>query len=383
MQLLDFNAIKRAQWMSQRKPYSVLFELTPRCNMNCIHCYLKNKHMCKQMTYDEIVEIIDLLYDIGILFITFTGGEILTREDFIDIYIYAKKKGFLIELFSNGYLFNDSIIEVLREYPPLLVDISIYGANERIYKKVTGIDGAFKKVIDNCIKLKEAGLRVSLKTPVIQPTLSELGRMKKLASDIDVPFVYTFDICSTIDRDICPKRLAVPISVALKYEFLDYYKQLETNTRLSLKEDKDRQDEISKLIENEYIYACNVALNSFVIDYEGNICPCMKLRHYGVKLTKLTFDDVWDGFKCFSEKKASETYVCKGCTARYYCDICPAEMDFLYGNEEVRPDSVCKVAHIRRDFYCGKATFDEAIKEASLFDNKTGGKMNEIYETPN
>lgn len=366
MKLLDFNETKRAIWMAERKPYSVLFELTSHCNMDCIHCYLQNSHVSEQMSYDKIIEIIDLLYDIGILFITFTGGEILTRSDFVDIYLYAKKKGFLVELFSNGYLFNDSIIEVLKEYPPLLVDISIYGSNEQTYRKITGVEGAFKKVIDNCIKLKKAGVRVSLKSPIILPTLDELEDMKKLAEKIDIPFVYTFDICATIDKDECPKKLSVPMSVALRYEFLNYYEQVKNDGRTDLLHDDIRKEEIKRLIENDFVYACNVALNSFVIDYNGNICPCMKLRHKGVKLTRESFAEVWDSFKIFSRKKASDTYACKGCEARYYCDICPAEMDFIYGDDEIRPQGVCKIAQIRKEFYQGHKTFEDALKHASL-----------------
>lgn len=41
LQMLDFDKEKRTKWMKERKPFSVLFEVTPRCNMNCIHCYLK------------------------------------------------------------------------------------------------------------------------------------------------------------------------------------------------------------------------------------------------------------------------------------------------------------------------------------------------------
>ena len=59
----------------------------------------------------------------------------------------------------------------LQEYLPLLVDISLYGANEDTYYKVTGIYGAFNRVLMNCKKLKEAGIRVALKTPVLNETL--------------------------------------------------------------------------------------------------------------------------------------------------------------------------------------------------------------------
>ena len=158
LELLDFDTDKKEKWVKQRLPYSVLFELTARCNMNCVHCYLQNVHDTKELSYDKIIEIIDILYEKGIVFLTFTGGEILLRKDFVDIYLYAKKKGFLVELFTNGYLFDDKIIDALAEYPPLLVDISLYGASENTYRKVTGLQNAFARVIQNCKKLKKVVL---------------------------------------------------------------------------------------------------------------------------------------------------------------------------------------------------------------------------------
>lgn len=361
MQLIDFDSSKRENWVRNRKPFSVLFELTPRCNMNCIHCYLQNNHVCNQLNFEEIIEIIDILYDKGILFLTFTGGEVFTRKDFIDIYLYAKKRGFLVEVFTNGYSINDDIINIFKEYPPLLVDISLYGANEDTYYKVTGIHNAFEKVINNCKRLKDANIRTFLKSPIIKPTLSEIDDMKVLADKIGVQFIYTFEICSTIDGNNGPKNLQVDLSDALKYEFKNFYDQVEKGER-NLRE--DHTDVINDFLNDKHIFTCNVALNSFVIDYQGNFCPCMKLRHKGIKLNKDNFDKIWQEFEIFSQLKASKDYVCKKCKAKYFCDVCPGEMDFLYNDMEYRPEHVCISAKIRKKFYEGEISFDEAIEIA-------------------
>ena len=44
MQVLDFATDKRTEWEKDHKLYSVIFELTPRCNLNCVHCYLNQHH---------------------------------------------------------------------------------------------------------------------------------------------------------------------------------------------------------------------------------------------------------------------------------------------------------------------------------------------------
>ncbi|MFL0248723.1 radical SAM protein [Candidatus Clostridium stratigraminis] len=369
MQLLNFDDDKRKEWIANRKPFSVLFEITAKCNMNCIHCYLQHVHAAKEMSFEKIIEIIDILYEKGILFLTLTGGEILTRKDFLQIYIYAKKKGFLVELFTNGYLFNEDIINALAEYPPLLVDISLYGANEETYKKVTGISDAFSKVIENCKRLKEANVRVSLKSPIIDLTLPELNEMKKLAETLGIPFVYTFEICSTIDKDTRPKNHLVDMAEILRHEFANYYEQIKNGTRNDI---LNYEEVIGTLKNNKMVYSCNVAVNSFVIDFQGNMCPCMKLRHCGIKLSSSNYDNIWADFDKYNKQVATDKYKCKGCDAQYYCDICPADMDLLFGNPEYRADDACKCALIRKAFYEKEISLEQALERANT-------KKREVY----
>ena len=363
IQLLNFDAGKRKKWMQNRCPFSALLELTPVCNMSCIHCYLQEHHFENMLSYAQIIKIIDILYKKGIIFLTFTGGEIFTRKDFLDIYLYAKQKGFLVELFTNGYLIDEPAIQVFKEYPPLLVDVSLYGASELTYQKITGVSGAFEKVVGNCVALKKAGVRVSLKSPIMNETLPELENMKQLAEKIGVPFVYTFEITPTIDRNESPRNYQVPLEVALKYEFKNYYDQMRRGER----NDISNYNEIMEtLIAKDGVYFCNVALNSFVIDYQGRMCPCMKLRHRGISLLDTDFDEIWEGFAVYSRKKASLDYMCSNCDAKYYCDICPAEMDFMYGDEEYRPENACKIAKIRKAFYEKEVTYNEALQIAKV-----------------
>ena len=101
------------------------------------------------------------------------------------------------------------------------------------------------------------------------------------------------------------------------------------------------------------------------------MCPCMKLRHRGIKLEKNNYEKIWSDFKKYSAQIATMDYKCKGCEALYYCDVCPAEMDFLYNDPEYRPENACKCAYIRKAFYENKISFDEALAEAK--ENEKGG----------
>lgn len=354
LKILNFNEDKRREWEDKKQPYSVHFELTPKCNMNCVHCYLQKHHHFKEMSYERIIEILDILYNKGILFITFTGGEIFTRKDFLDIYMYAKKKGFLIELFTNGYSLSDQIIDTFKKYPPILIDISLYGACEETYFKVTGIKGAFNKVVENTKKLIEANVRVAYKSPIITLTLDEMDDMKALADDLGIDCRFSFEIITTIDKDDVTKQYEVPIPKMLEYEFKDYYTHpKEVDERI--KEDMDKPIDY-------HLFNCKIGRDGFLIDYNGKMCPCMKFRHKGKYITKDNFDEIWHRFKEYSKQKASHQFKCLSCDSRHSCDVCSAEMDFLYGDMESRPSHVCTIAKIRKAFYVDKLSLDEALK---------------------
>ena len=81
--------IEEECWRKKRPPYVGGMELTPFCNLKCVHCYLQDCHKKDLMTTEEVKSIIDQLYDEGVLILYFTGGEIFTRPDFMDIYVYA------------------------------------------------------------------------------------------------------------------------------------------------------------------------------------------------------------------------------------------------------------------------------------------------------
>ena len=107
---------------SRRFPLSGSLELTFRCNLRCAHCYAACGHegipQQAELSYAEILNIIDQIAEAGCLWLLLTGGEPLIRPDFVDIYAYAKRKGFLITLFTNATLITPEIVDILVDLPP-------------------------------------------------------------------------------------------------------------------------------------------------------------------------------------------------------------------------------------------------------------------------
>ena len=113
-----FSADLHQRQSGQRAPLQVSIEVTRRCPLECQHCYnnlpMGDQHArSREMTTEEHFRMLDELVELGCFWLLYTGGEIFARKDFLEIYTYAKKKGFLITLFTNGTLITEKIADYL------------------------------------------------------------------------------------------------------------------------------------------------------------------------------------------------------------------------------------------------------------------------------
>ena len=99
-------------WKHKRPLLSWLdMELTERCNDNCIHCFINlpaNDLTAKEreLSTKEIEGILQEAASLGCLTVRFTGGEPLLREDFEEIYLFARQLGLKVLLFTNATIAN-------------------------------------------------------------------------------------------------------------------------------------------------------------------------------------------------------------------------------------------------------------------------------------
>src|SRR5699024_6376908 len=115
-------------------PLSGTFELTPVCNMNCRMCYVRMSREEQEAvhplrTAKEWLELGKTARDRGMLYLLLTGGEPFLRPDFREILSGLHQMGLLITINSNGTLIDESVVEWLKESPPVRINITLYGAS--------------------------------------------------------------------------------------------------------------------------------------------------------------------------------------------------------------------------------------------------------------
>lgn len=336
----SIETIRNMYWLKERHPHVGGIELTPYCNLQCVHCYLRDQDKNLLLSTKEIKRIIDQLYDAGVLFLYFTGGEIFTRTDFWEIYVYAKKKGFLVELLTNGTLITQEVIDIFNVYPPASISISMYGKNELSYQKVTGRCGMYNKVINTFKLLHKNNIHFEIKYIGLKENENDFFGVQAIADQYGAQFSYSMELFPTLNGDSSTQDHMISLEKIIEIE----------------KEIPGKVDEYRSLakIKNPFIgkkdvplYLCDMAISNFLVDYEGYLNPCHKCRYKKWNLLEYDFKTAWAGYAYLLQEKSSPYNKCLSCKYLMMCSPC-VQVNFLStGDYNVPSDNVCRLTHLR------------------------------------
>lgn len=346
-------------WKKNRQPLVATFELNPTCNLKCVHCYL-GKHRIEKdiLSFDQITQILDQLAEAGVLHLALTGGECTIREDICAIYEYAKKKGFLVTLFTNGVQIPKQLLELFEKYPPFFVDISLYGASNDTYEMITG-KRVFDRVMSTLDELKRRNIFFGIKTPIIKYNEQDLNEMNKIAKKYGVSYRTGYVILPTIDNEKYPSELMISAKHMIKLEVSD-----KVMTEIGFK-DADVVNQWGERFDaGEFVplFICNPGVNDVIVDFSGNICPCAGFRHIGKNIFESSFKEIWKSFAYLKKIPATEKNKCMRCQSRYFCRVCPAEQQLKTGDYESVSKEICQFANAKKMFYKDKMNLEEILQ---------------------
>jgi len=333
---------------NQRIPISGSLELTMRCNLRCEHCYIPVKrratHTERELSLGEVQRILDEITEAGCLWLLLTGGDPLMRRDFLDIYTYARRKGLIVTLFTNGTLLTRRIADHLAEWRPFNIEISLYGATQETYERVTGIPGSYAQCRRGIDLLLERGLPLGLKTSVMTLNQHELGQMQSFASGLGVQFRFDPILNPALNGSARPVNLRLSPEEVVTIEKAD-------PDRARLWPEKFRNNEVVPSSERQ-MYLCGAGKQGFHIDAAGRLCLCLASRQPSYDLLSGSFQEGWEQFLPQEIGRLySENFECLSCELRRVCAQCPALAELEHGETEKRVEFLCQVAKLRREAF--------------------------------
>ena len=330
--------------IGQRYPLGATFEITERCNLACVHCFINQPAAnraarARELTLAEIRAILDQMAEAGCLNLLLTGGDPLLRPDFAEIYRHAKQKGMLVTLFTNGTLLTPQIADLLAELPPHFLEISLYGHSPETYERVTQVPGSYARCRRGIELALDRGLRLGLKTIVLTDNCHELPQMRAFAEELGVKFRYDGMLWPRSDGGQQPwaHRLSPQELVALD---LDDPERQGTWQELDVKLSDG-------LVRSELVFHCGAAYHAFHVDAAGRLSACMMARRPSYDLREMRFQEAWERLGTLRLKKRQLDTPCRDCTAGIVCIQCPGWSQMAHGDDETPVQFVCEVGRLR------------------------------------
>jgi radical SAM protein with 4Fe4S-binding SPASM domain len=345
----EFSANLHQRQSGERVPLQVSIEVTRRCPLECQHCY-NNLPMgdleakSREMTKEEHFRVLDELVEMGCFWILYTGGEIFARKDFLEIYTYAKKKGFLITLFTNGTIITEQIADYLAEWPPFAIEITLYGRTRETYEALTMIPGSYDRCLRGIRLLKERGLPLKLKTVATSINKHEVMAMRRFAEDeFGVEFKMDGQINPRIDCSQSPLavRLTPEELVALDMaapKAVDEYRRLAK---------RDFENPPNMAVSNT-LYFCGGGVGGFALNAHGELGICVISQQETFQVRDAGVREIWEGSLAeLRNRKRVRLTKCTTCRIQSLCGMCPANGELESGDRESPVEFLCEVAHLR------------------------------------
>lgn len=334
----------------QRRPLSGQLELTYRCNLNCVHCYCKgSEDKKKELTTFQWKKIINEIYKEGCLFLCFTGGEPLIREDFWEIYAYAKQKGFIITIFTNSLFFNEKIIRYLEKSPPFALEITLNGITKNTYEAITQVKGSFERAMGVIKKIAKMKLPLIIKSNCLKQNKNEISKIKEFTDRLlgkrknKWKFKYDPMIYARLNQDTapCKYRLSSQELLAVKRSEPEIWRQYEKG--LCFKAPKLKRG-------RDFLYQCTSWYEQFFINPYGRLKFCEFSDKFSVDLKQKSFKEgFYNTFPQVLREKFKTDSKCKFCDLRPFCNHCPAKAYLEIGNEEAPVEYFCNLAKVRAE----------------------------------
>lgn len=334
-------AVLRAMQTSSDAPLRAMIEIADRCNEVCVHCYQVQGRK-GEMTTEQVYRVLDELSELGVLFVTLSGGEATLRSDFLDIVRYARKKRFAVKLYTNGLTMTDALADALAEAAVQEVQISIYSHRAEVHDWVTRVPGSWAKSVDGVRRLVARKIAVVVKTPVMTVNAHEhepyIAFVRSLGAD------YSLDAETLFTREDGDRSLE-----ALSVNEAEARRIIGDPAVFGMHGTPKRERSLDESV-------CGACSSGVHVEANGEMRPCTQLD---VSTGNAVRDGVvasWKGneaARAIRQVTWRDLHGCRDCELRSYCTHCFAKAKMNQGDALGPHADACAHARIHYGFTIG------------------------------
>ncbi len=343
--LLQFSADKRPV---------VVWNVTRRCNLRCVHCYAHAKDISFENELDtaEGKKFLDDLADFRVPVVLFSGGEPLVRKDLPELAEYAVQKGMRAVISTNGTLITAETAQILKQIGLSYVGISIDGM-EATNDRFRGVKGAFRAAVSGIRNCRNAGIKVGLRFTINKFNVNEIPNIFDLLEEMNIPrvcfyhLVYAGRGSALVKDDLSHQETRKAVDLIMERTRLLHEKGLEKEVLtvdnhadgpyiyLKLRrENPERAKEVLELLKmNE---GNNSGRGIGCVSWDGEVHADQFWRHHSFgNIRNRPFSEIWTDLSdpLLSRLKEKKLHVNGRCAGCRWLDICG-------GNFRVRAEAV-------------------------------------------
>ncbi|MCR5814572.1 MAG: 12,18-didecarboxysiroheme deacetylase [Desulfovibrio sp.] len=344
------------QFSEDKKPV-VVWNMTRRCNLRCVHCYAHAETLegVDDISTEQALSMIDDLAAYGAPVMLFSGGEPLVRKDLVDLARHATEKGMRAVISTNGTLITQAKAKELKSVGLSYVGISLDGL-EAVHDHFRGVSGAFAKALEGIANCQAEGLKVGLRFTMNKRNVAEIPGIFRLLRDLEVPracfyhLVYSGRGSAMIQEDLshAETRAVLDLIMDETRKLFDAGHPKEILTvdnhadgpyvwlRLT-REDPKRAEEVYELL--QYNEGNNSGRGFGCISWDGKVHADQFWReHVFGNVLERPFSQIWDDptIELLHKLKHKQAYVGGRCAKCRYLKICGgnfrARAEAVYGD---------------------------------------------------
>lgn len=286
-------------------------DLTYRCDLSCSHCYLEDRRR-RELTLEEYEVFFAELAELGCLYLLVSGGDLFVRRDALDILWAASRHRFDMSLISHAMAIDDRVARELAQMGVRSVNVSVYHTDPEIHDRVTRRKGSFHRTLAGIRRLRENGVGVAIKCPVMEINRGAEAVMPALAEELGA--ILALSPVMRGGNDGTDDLLALNMDLDGK---ANVYDCIFSGVR-ELKE-------LPHYGEDER--TCLAGHGSGYLGPDGTVQPCLDYEETAGNIRETSFAEIWRSSPLFLKLRGIRRGSFRGCTSCEnfgFCGLCPA-----------------------------------------------------------
>lgn len=334
------------------RPLQITFDMTYRCNANCIHCYANASPKGVELDEKATLQIIDKILEARPLVPILSGGEPILRPDLEDIlqYIHAHMGTAMpqIAMGTNGQAIQkrEEILKTVKDIngavggPAIGVYVSIHAADPSLHDHIMGVEGAFKKAVEAIELIQSYEIPLGIGVTPMQINIDQLDGILDFAIERGITVLNLSQFVPTgkglKQYDLSPLQYAQLVKWYVK-------KKQHHKGQIGITTHMHYLGLIEKhLLDYKYFYGCAEGWFHLAIKANGDVtlCPLMDVA-IDTLLGEKSILNIWHNNPVLKEVREREKFpVCGECDLVWKCGGCRC-VAYAYTGSLTGEDVMC------------------------------------------